>query len=125
MQVTPSLEEMAELVVKYLVKENMGDCVEYSAKTQSFRLKVDPSDTPDDIAAALRKCTKVTSTVFGGKLGVRVRLLASSLLTAEPLSQLRSLTALVKFADAVDKMLQDKIAGQKMFAKEVYKELRR
>ena len=125
MQDTRSVEQMAELVVKYLVKESMDDCVEYSAKTKSFRLKVDPSDTPNDVAAALKNCTKGTSTVFGGKLGVKVRMLPSSLLSAELLSQMRSLTATIKFAEAVDNMMANKAAAQKVYAKEFYKHVNR
>ena len=113
------------MIVNHFMDNHMDDCVEYSAKTKSFRLKIDPSDTPEDVARAIRNCTKVTSTVFGGKLGVKVRLLSSSLLSAENLAKMRSLSTSIKFADAVERMLANKAATNKVFGREFYKQVRR
>ena len=116
---------MAEQVVNYLVDDKLGDYVEYSDKTKSFKLKINPSDVTDNIATALRNCTKTTSTVFGGKLGVRVRLLPSSLLSPELLTKMRSLTETIKFEDTVKKVLDNKEAALAVFGREFFKQVRR
>ena len=120
-----SHEEMAEVVAAYIVDSDLAEVVEYSAKTRSFRLKLSPTDLQSDIASALRGCTKETSTVFGGKIGVKVRLLSAKLLSPDLLSQMRSLTASYKFSDAVEKMLENKDAAQALFAKEFFKQIER
>ena len=116
---------MADEVATYIVEESLAENVEYSAKTKSFKLKINVTDAPESIAAALGKCTKATSTVFGGQLGVRVRLLPSSLLSTERVSQLRSLRVAIKFADAAQKMMDEKATAQKLFASEFYKQVNR
>ena len=125
MQDALSPEDMAEIVVEHIVNENLSDCVEYSDKTKSFKLKISASEVPAAVAGALKNCTKATSTVFGGKLGVRVRMLPSTILSPVLIARLRSLTATVKFADAVEKMLENREAAQKVFAREFYKQVAR
>jgi hypothetical protein len=116
---------MADVVATYIVDSELSEVVEYSAKTKSFRLKLSPTDLQSDIASALRGCTKETSTVFGGKIGVKVRLLSAKLLSADLLSQMRSLTATYKFSDAVERMLENNAAAQALFAKEFFKQVER
>ena len=116
---------MAEQVVNYLVDEKLGDSIEYSEKTKSYKLKINPSDVPENIAVVLRNCTKTTSTVFGGKLGVRVRLLPTSLLSPELRSKMRSLTETIKFEDAVKKIMDGKEADHALFGREFFKQVKR
>ena len=121
----PSPEDMAEVVANYMVKGKMSEAVEYSVKTKSFRLKLSPVDVPPDVATALRGCTKETSTVFAGKIGVKVRLLSAKLLSADLLAQLRALTVTHKFADWTEKYLDRKDATQKELAKAFCKAVER
>ena len=120
-----STEDMAEIVATYILEEKLSDSIEYSAKGKTFRLKMSLSDLPLDIASALRGCTKETSTVFAGKIGVKVRLLSAKLLTADLLTDLRALTVTHKFSDLVEKFLEKRVAAQAELAKEFYKQVKR
>ena len=116
MQDVPSPEDMAEVVASYMIKEKISEAVEYSVKTKSFRLKISPVDVPADVATALRGCTKETSTVFAGKIGVKVRMLSAKLLSTDGLAQLRALTVTHKFADWAEKFLDKRDATKKELA---------
>ena len=117
MQDVPSPEDMAEVVASYMIKEKISEAVEYSVKTKSFRLKISPVDVPADVATALRGCTKESSTVFAGKIGVKVRLLSARLLSTDTLAQLRALTVTHKFSDWAEKYLDRRDATQRELAK--------
>ena len=108
LQDTPRLEERAETVATYILEQQLSDVVEYSVKTNSFRLKLAPTEVPPDISAALAFCTKSTSTIFAGVLGVRVRLLSADLLTNRSVSKLRKLAVSHKFSDWAEKWLERK-----------------
>ena len=111
--------------INYILDKKLEDCVEYSIKSKCFKLKMNPSEVPYEVVVALRNCTKSTSTVFGGKYGIRVRMLPSSSLSTNLVSQLKSLTATVKFDDACQKMLNARRAEQAVYGRKFYQQVER
>ena len=121
MQDTPRLNDSAEKVALYIIDEKMSGVVEFSLKTRSFRLKLSSSELPPDVALALKICTKETSSVFGGKQGVRLRLLSAALLTSKTVTTLRQLTVSHKFSDWAEKWHESKVMNWNFLAQEFRK----
>ena len=111
------------MVSSYLIDEKLSDVVEYSMKLRSFKIRILLTELPPDVAVALRVCTKVTSTVFSGKIGVRVRLLSAELLTSDSVTKLRKLTVSHKFSDWAERWYERKVMTLNSLVKEFRKEV--
>jgi uncharacterized protein YjgD (DUF1641 family) len=115
---------MAETVGKYILEEGLANCIEYSEKSGSFKLKLSLANLPEVISKAIKFCTKETTTGFAGKK-VKVRMMSASLLTDQLLSDLKALTETHNFTDWVNKMLDEKEEKQEKFGAEFYKQVQR
>ena len=109
----------------YIIDEKLSEVVEYSLKTRSFRLKLSSSELPQDVSIAMKICTKVTSTVFAGKIGVRVRLLSAALLTKDTASKLQKLAVSHKFSDWAEKWYETKLFNRNLLSQEFHKQASR
>ena len=84
---------MAKVLAEYIVQQDpmeLSNSIEFSEKSNVFRLKLSMNVIPKEVAKALRMCCRETSSVFKGKRGVKVRLLSPDLLTEEHVMQLKS-----------------------------------
>ena len=73
------MEDSAELVAAFLLQGDFMDKVEYSDKTEGFKIKLEMKKFPDDIGSAIRKCTREMVSTFAGEKS-RVRFLNDKLL---------------------------------------------
>ena len=84
------MEDCAETVAKYLMEEEKIENVEFSEKSGGFKIHIEMKKTPEDVAKALRKCSREMVTTFG-KAKLRIRFLSSKLLLPVTIQNLRDL----------------------------------
>ena len=85
-----SVEDCAELVANYLIDNDLMDQVEFAKQSDGFKIKLDVKKFPEDIASALRKCSRDMVTTFGGTK-LRVRFISNKVLDQTVIEKLKNL----------------------------------
>ena len=110
---------MAKTVAEYLVQEHSTNSLEFSDKMKGYKIKLLMSTIPEEVARALRFCTRETTSSFGGKK-IKVRLLSVDLLSRELDLQLRSLLADEDFDDWVEASIEESVQIMNDLGNEFY-----
>ena len=74
-----SVEASAEIFAKYLLDNDLMESVKYSERKEGFKIKVDVSTMPEDIASASKKCCREMITTVNN-VKIRVRFLSKKVL---------------------------------------------
>ena len=64
-----SVEASAEIFAKYLLDNDLMESVKYSERKEGFKIKVDVSTMPEDIASASKKCCREIIYFYRGRRG--------------------------------------------------------
>ena len=83
-------EECAEKVAAFLLEQEDHVQIEFSERSEGFKLKFDLKIIPKDIGGALRKSTKDMNSIFNGTKQ-RYKLLPNSLLKSESALKLKAM----------------------------------
>ena len=90
----PSVEQHAEKVVTYIMNNGLMGYLDFSVRSDGFRINLVISRFPGEIATSIRKCTRYMSTTIDGAK-VRVRFLSSKLLDENVCAQMKLILACV------------------------------
>jgi hypothetical protein len=85
-----TVEDCAETVANYLMDEEKIDNVEYSEKSGGFKIHLEIKKYPEEVAKALRRCSREMVTTFG-RAKLRVRFLSSKLLDPVTIQKFKDL----------------------------------
>ena len=111
------------MIAEYILEKNLKSSVEYSERTNSFKLKLLLSSLPQEVYTATKAVTKETSTFFAGKHAVKVRMLSVNLLKDEHVAALKDLKVSHNFSDWVERMLEQQCEKKNKLALDFYRQV--
>ena len=79
---------MAEKVADYIIRGKLNECIEESAKSESFKLKLSKTAVPSEIYNTFKFITKDTCTRFKDDTRAKVRTLSKKLLSKRTIRKL-------------------------------------
>ena len=94
------MEDCAGSVANYLLETELMDHVEFSERSDGFKIKLEMKKFPKDISVAVKKSTRDMNTIFGGAK-LRVKFLSSTLLESSTISKMKDLL------QTLEKLTQD------------------
>ena len=107
------MEDCADMVAAFLMENNLMDNVEFSQRSEGFKIKLEIKKFPKDIAKSVRKSTRDMNTTFGG-VKMRVKFMSIKLLDQSVITKMKDL--LETLDSWTQELVNDRLENQKDYA---------